>query len=289
MLLQSEQASSKWIEADQSRRGSYTVGDHEGSCLNRSSGPDTSSEHSRSRWAAARVRGKRAAGGIGAAIISEVTNIAGTLTWSRGRASRLFRPAALALAGVMSLGACGWTSEPAQPVRVTAAVELPNAGDHPLVAGWIADGEVTADELTEAYGAYIDCLEAAGMEGKYTYDVGRMGPGVAMEYNMPGDGPDGGLTDRVERHCQAQYVTPVERLYTDPLAWEDREDARRQTTIECLIQVDPTLSAIPDSDSLTTLDSPLYEQTIRSGDHDSPIAQCIETLGVGWTEFQPVG
>lgn len=191
------------------------------------------------------------------------------------------------VAAALVLGACELAPAPDNQVRITAAIELPDAAEHPLVAGWIADGEVTGEELTEAYGAFIDCLEAAGMVGRYVYDVERMGIGVPMHYNMPGDGPEGRLTDNVEKHCHAQYVTPVEGLYVDPLVWEEREAVRRLATIECLAEVDPTLSSVPDSESLSPVDSPLYDQAIRSGDHDSPVVECIETAGVGWTDFQP--
>ncbi len=184
------------------------------------------------------------------------------------------------------LGACGWVSGPNQAGPVTTGLEVPEEAWHPIVAEMIADGEVTSAELAVAYETYIECMEAAGMVGKYTYDVEVIGTGVPKVYNIPGDGPGGELTDRVEKGCYARIVAPVEGLYTDPLTWPEREAVQRESTIDCLAEVDP-LSSIPDSVSLNSYDSPIYDEALRSGGNDAPIVQCIETLGVGWSEFQP--
>lgn len=177
------------------------------------------------------------------------------------------------------LGGCGWQPGPEQAVRVTTSPDLPA---DPAVAELIADGDVTADELTEAYDAYIDCMEDAGMVGRYVFDVDRLGRGIPMEYNMPGDGREGRLTHTVEQQCFARFINPVDGLFDDPLSPAERSVQRRRDTIDCMAEVDRAFATIPPHVSVEP-DSDIRLQALRADNR--AIVECIDTAGIGWTEF----
>lgn len=193
------------------------------------------------------------------------------------------------LSGVVSLGVglvlagCTWGLG-SEAVHVTAAGEVPEGEWHPIVAEVIADGEVTNVELTATYETYVECMEAAGMVGAYAYDVDRMGISMPRSYGLPGEGPESDRSERVEANCYARTIGPVEPLYEDPLPWPQRSAARRESIFECLVQIDPAYSTVPNSDPLN-FESPIYEEALQQGDLE--VLECIDTAGVGWTEFRP--
>ena len=158
----------------------------------------------------------------------------------------------------------------------------PEVPAHPLDQQMLADGEVTTVELNEAFRTYIGCMEDAGMVGRYAYDAERLGHNWTMEYNMPGDGPEGSLTDAIESRCYGRFVSPLEGHFDDPVSRSDRELQRRQSTIDCLVEVDPAFSTIP-PDLPVEPGSDFQRQAFDIG--NDAVTDCVDTAGVGWTEF----
>ena len=56
-------------------------------------------------------------------------------------------------------------------VEVTPPLELSASADPEFLADVVADDVVTADEVEEAYGHYIDCLADGGAAGIYAFDL----------------------------------------------------------------------------------------------------------------------
>lgn len=162
--------------------------------------------------------------------------------------------------GLVLVGACGWWSS--EEVHVTVAPQVPEGEWHPIVNEVVADAEVTNAELTATYEKYVECMEAAGVEGAYAFDVDRIGISMPRSYGFRGEPPESDRAERVEANCYARIIGPVEGLYEDPLSWPERKAAQRESVLECLVEIDPAYSTVPDSDPLT-FESPVYEEALQ--------------------------
>lgn len=187
----------------------------------------------------------------------------------------------IALAAV--LGGC--TFPGSRPSVETTIVTPPSQVDlHPRVAELINDGDATAIDMARAYEAQIRCMESAGAIGRYAFSAETPGLGMVTDYYVPGDTPDGRDANAIADRCSEQFVAPVEQLFEDPVPFAEQQGLWRQRIIDCLSEVDPTYSTIP-SDVPVDSGSLLYRRGYETHGTDSPIVECIDTGGIGWTEF----
>jgi len=215
----------------------------------------------------------------------------------------------LAIVALAALAGCGdddddsSAPEPAPipaPTEVTEELALqptiesmPNS-DPDFLAGVLADGEVTADELATAYDRYIDCLAAGGASGEYAYDVELHATIVFDPLDVAGDDGLGNHSASLLANCSRDFLGDlVHRYYAAHPDSDETSTRQRASIVACVQQVDPAAAAdVPDEVTTDSLSPGFYlsgtlDLSAMSTDPAvvPALERCFYSIGAPWRPF----
>jgi hypothetical protein len=233
-----------------------------------------------------------------------------------GKARRVLaaRLAAAAMATVLVAGACSGDDtgldeegpdatlsapETPPPPQLEATIPggtLPGEDGSTFVEDALADGTVTAEELTAAYDGFLACLADGGGVGRYAYDV-ELRTGLALDWSVEDDGVDRALLDT---SCSRRYLGGLARRFeADNPPPDDLAGRQRANLAACIERVSPTAAAnLPAQIAVGTageasslgelqLDPSSLDPESLGADADdiAAVADCIASLGAEWRAF----
>jgi hypothetical protein len=186
---------------------------------------------------------------------------------------------------------------PPTPVDRTVPAETLPGEDTVPVAAALADGTVTADELTAAYDRYVGCLAAGGASGRYAYDV-ELRTGLAVD--VSGDVDPGVDRDVLAASCSRRFLGDLTRRFeADNPPPADLGQRQRASIAACVGAVSPQAAAnLPDAIAVGTAgDAPslselqldpaaLDPEALGADPADiDAVSSCIASAGVAWQPF----
>lgn len=132
------------------------------------------------------------------------------------------RSAASLAAILLLIAACGSPTPDttqSQPTTVAPRAAEPSA----QVLAALSDGVVTSQELEAAYRNQVQCLETGGAFGSYAFDL-DIGPSMALNVGVEGDGREGQLTESLMFFCEQRHVGDLAGIYggANPVTEEQR-------------------------------------------------------------------
>ena len=180
-----------------------------------------------------------------------------------------------------------------EPVRIdlTQPLELSASADPDFLDDILADDTVTAEEVTDAYERYIECLADGGAVGVYAFDLDLR---VAFaDWSLP----DATGTDKatLDGSCKRDFVGDVIPRFNaaNPPA-ADLAERQRASVVACIESIDPAVAAeIPDVVTLDTTEQGVSVVELQldatalgadSGEVDA-VNRCIGALGAATHEF----
>lgn len=156
----------------------------------------------------------------------------------------------------------------------------------------LSDGSVSAAEMERTYLLYIDCLVDGGASGNYAFDLST-GAGIALEYGVAGDDPEGTLADALDRRCQ-QQLREIEMVYFDEHPEGEAEHfVMQERLVACLTAAFPDqaggggLPADADLQAVADFIAVIEGSANSDGADNVAIAQCNQFSQVG--EWRPFG
>jgi hypothetical protein len=188
------------------------------------------------------------------------------------------------------------TPPPPQLEATVPGGTLPGEDGSTFVDDALADGTVTAEELTAAYDGFLACLADGGGTGRYAYDV-ELRTGLAVDWSTEDDGVDRALLDT---SCSRRYLGGLARRFEiDNPPPDDLAGRQRANLTACIERVSPTAAAnLPAQIAVGTAGeaSSLGELQLDPGSLDpdslgadaddiSAVADCIASLGAEWRAF----
>ncbi len=179
-------------------------------------------------------------------------------------------------------------------VEVTPPLELSASADPEFLAGVLADDVVTADEVEEGYGRYIDCLADGGAAGIYAFDLSLRV--VYSDWSLPEAEADANDQAELSATCSRDFVGNLIVRYNEanPPA-PDLAESQRASLVACIEAIDPDVAArVPDVVTFDTTGEGVYvgdlqldvAEALRADAGQAPaIERCVGSLGVPWTRF----
>ena len=179
-------------------------------------------------------------------------------------------------------------------VEVTPPLELSASADPEFLADVLADEVVTADEVEEAYGHYIDCLADGGAAGIYAFDLALR---VAYsDWSLPEAQSDANDQAELSATCSRDFLGDLIVRYNEANPPEpDLAESQRASLVACIEAIDPDVAArVPDVVTLDTTGEGAYvgdlqldvAEALRADAGQAPaVERCVGSLGVPWTRF----
>ncbi len=131
-------------------------------------------------------------------------------------------------------------------VEFTPPVELQASVDPDFVANVLADGVVTADEMTDANQRYIECVADGGGAGIYAFDLDLLV--MLHEWSLPSTAARNAAAS-LHASCSRDFLGDLFPRYkaTNP-GDADLAARQRERLGACVAAIDPTAAAnIPDA------------------------------------------
>ncbi len=120
------------------------------------------------------------------------------------------------------------------------ATTAPQLQEHAArTAEILGDGVVTTAEMGAAYSLYIGCMEEGGAHGSYAFDL-SVGPGMRINYWVPGDDQEGTRSEALDQKCQG-LLADVETVY-----FEQHPQTEGQRALEADRLASCLLAALPE-------------------------------------------
>ena len=176
-------------------------------------------------------------------------------------------------------------------VEVTPPLELSASADPDFIGEVLADDVVTADELTDAYDRYIDCLVEGGAAGIYALDLDLRV--LAADWSI--DGAEGNDQATLDASCKRDFLGDLIPRFNEANPPEaDLLERQRASVVACVEAIDPAVAArIP---AVVTLDSTeegvsvidlQLDATALGADEGEvdAVNRCTGALGAAWHEF----
>lgn len=134
------------------------------------------------------------------------------------------------------LAACAWTPSPTPPTYADEWKSLlPKAlGEaSEFERELLEDGIVTAEENERAQAAYIDCLEAAGLN-LISVEIDDNGLLESLAYGSSANRSEAIARERIELECQAEFYSLVEAGWFAVVRGGDSDEAYLARISRCL-------------------------------------------------------
>lgn len=185
-------------------------------------------------------------------------------------------------------------SEAVPPEAVQLPVGTVVVADTGFVPSVLADDEVTAEELADAYGRYIDCLADGGASGRYAYDI-ELQVGLTIDWQLAGDDGQGRASNTLDIGCSDSYLgTIANRYFASAPRPDDLQDRQHDSIAECVEAIDPAVAGeVPDDITTDTSVDGVYIDEVQvdlaflgaTPEDASEISLCFTRVGVPWQEF----
>jgi len=196
-------------------------------------------------------------------------------------------------------GAAGDDSDPAPAtiddiaVEPTPVLDIDTDVDPDYLDGVLADDVVSADELDDAYGRFIDCLAEGGAAGLYAYDI-DLRVGLAADWSLAADAAENDA-ESLRVMCSRAYLGGlIDRYYDANPPPDDLAERQRASVVECVSAVNPDLVAsIPDVVTVDTSGTGAFVGDLQldpasvgaePGEVEA-LRRCFGSLGAPWTPF----
>jgi hypothetical protein len=174
------------------------------------------------------------------------------------------------------------TQDSTGPLRTTTAPQVAEPSAQVLSA--LSDGVVSAGELEAAYLNQVRCLEAGGAIGHYAFDL-EIGPGMALDVGIVGEGREDRLTENLMFFCEQRHVGDLAGIYggANPVTEEQRllgAASIRRCLAEAGVEADGSVADLRSQ----------IEQLVRSSDLNvdsrGAVADCYTAGDTGpWLEL----
>lgn len=178
-------------------------------------------------------------------------------------------------------------------VEPTLALDIDTNVDPAFLDDVVADDAVSADELEDAYGRFIDCLAEGGAAGLYAYDI-DLRVGLAADWSLAADAAENDA-ESLRVMCSRAYLGGlIDRYYDANPPPDDLAERQRASVVECVAAVNPDLVAsIPDVVTTDTTGTGAFVGDLQldpavigaePGEVEA-LRRCFGSLGAPWTPF----
>lgn len=185
-------------------------------------------------------------------------------------------------------------TEAVPPEAVEAPVGAVVVSDTGFVPNVLADDEVTAEELDDAYQRYIGCLADGGASGRYSYDI-DLQVGLTIDWQLAGDDPLGQASNTLDIGCSESYLgTIANRYYATTPRPDDLQQRQHDSIVACVEAIDPAVAdEVPDDITTDTSVDGVYIDEVQvdlaflgaTEEDADEISLCFTRVGVPWREF----